>query len=83
MTGLVDACLNHRLLNLVLVRGVCVCVCVCVCVLYARAYVRAHMCAPLGIFRVRARSKSSGLTTCSSLMSDEAGLLQKSNTSLV
>lgn len=78
MTGLVDACLNHRLLNLVLVRGVCV----CVCVLYTRAYVRAHMCAPLGIFRVRALSKSSRLTTCSSL-SDEAGLLQKSNTSLV
>lgn len=28
MTGLVDACLNHRLLNLVLEFYVCVCVCV-------------------------------------------------------
>lgn len=31
MTGLVDACLNHRLLNLVLVLWFCVCVRVCVC----------------------------------------------------
>lgn len=29
MTGLVDACLNHRLLNLVLVLWFCVCVRVC------------------------------------------------------
>ena len=54
MTGLVDACLNHRLLNLVLVRGVCVCVCVCVCVVHARVSARAHMHAPGDIQGARA-----------------------------
>ena len=79
MTGLVDACLNHRLLNLVLVRCVSVYMYVCVCLWCARARVRA----PGDIEGVRACSKSSRLTTCSSLMSDEARLRQKSNTSLV
>lgn len=80
MTGLVDACLNHRLLNLVLVP--------CVHASDARAML---MCAPPRTLRVRARAGARGrvraseqqLTTCSSLMSEEAGLLQKSNTSLV
>ena len=52
MTGLVDACLNHRLLNLVLVRGVCVCV--CVCVVPARVCARAHVRAPGDIQGARA-----------------------------
>lgn len=50
MTGLVDACLNHRLLNLVLVRGVCV----CVCVVHARVCARAHVRAPGDIQGARA-----------------------------
>ena len=51
MTGLVDACLNHRLLNLVLVQCVCVHVCVCVCM---RARARVHMGLPPGMLRMRA-----------------------------
>lgn len=61
MTGLVDTCLNHRLLNLVLVLWFCVCACV-----------SARVCA-----------QEKALTTCSFLMTDEAGLLPQSNTSLV
>lgn len=79
MTGLVDACLNHRLLNLVLVRGLCVRACACARTQQARI----HMRAPGDIGGARVRADSRGLTTCSSLMSDKAGLLQKSNTSLV
>ena len=56
MTGLVDACLNHRLLNLVLVRGVCVCV--CVCVVHASASARAHMRAPGDIQGARVRARA-------------------------